>query len=433
MEEQKNRMLVLRLLIVLSFFCFVLPAQERTTIIVDQGGRGAFRTIAAAIESATPLKKPVTILIRKGVYGEKLFITASNLALVGEHRDSTRIVYAELRSNWTKARDNRPDGSADELDWGAGVINIGKGATDVTIANLTVHNNYGSLHGSRDHQFAIRGFDATRIALLYCTVISDGGDAVALWNRENGMYYHSNCSFEGWVDYVCPRGWCYITDSKFFGHNLSASIWHDGSTDRSQKLVIRNSTFDGVHGFPLGRHHRDAQIYLLDCSFSNTMADRPIYWPTSPNAVTWVWGKRHYFHNCRREAGAYAWFADNLEASEGSPEESQITARWTFGGQWDPERSLSAVLPFAAIPTPRHEAHAVTTGGVDLMWIGGRDAIEYRLYLGDSPNPPFHASSRSNSLKTEPLRSSTEYFWRVDTVTETEVIPGAVWKFTTSQ
>ncbi|MEX2117617.1 MAG: pectinesterase family protein [Bacteroidota bacterium] len=426
-------MLYLRLMIVLSFFCNALPAQERTTIVVDQDGRGAFRTIGAAIESATLLKKPVTIFIRNGIYAEKLFIASSNLALVGEHRDSTRIVFAELRSNWTKARDNRTDGSSEELDWGAGVINIGKGAADVTIANLTVHNNYGSLHRSRDHQFTIRGFDATRIALLYCTVISDGGDAVALWNREDGMYYHSNCSFEGWVDYVCPRGWCYITDSKFFGHNMSASIWHDGSADRDQKFVIRNSSFDGVPGFPLGRHHRDAQIYLLDCTFSGNMADRPIYWPESPNAVTWVWGERHYFYNCRRDGGAYSWFADNLEDADGTPSESQITALWTFGGRWDPERSLPAVLPFAVMPSPRNDASIGSAGRVGFQWTGGRSAVEYRLYVGNEPDPPFHAVVRSNSYEMKSLRPSTQYHWRVDTVTETEVIPGEIWKFTTSQ
>jgi len=70
---------------------------------------------------------------------------------------------------------------------------------------------------------------ATRISILHANVIADGGDTLSLWNTTSGMYYHSDCYFEGWVDYVCPRGWAYITNSRFFGHNLTASIWHDGS------------------------------------------------------------------------------------------------------------------------------------------------------------------------------------------------------------
>jgi len=104
-------------------------AQELTTLVVDAKGGGQFRTIQEAIDAVSPDKDhPVRLLIKKGTYPEKLFITKSHLALVGEDRDSTRIVYAELRSNWTKARDNRTDGSGEELDWGSAVINIGNGA-----------------------------------------------------------------------------------------------------------------------------------------------------------------------------------------------------------------------------------------------------------------------------------------------------------------
>lgn len=417
----------------LALLAAACAAQERLTITVDQHGNGMFRTIGEALASVADDPRPATIVVGNGEYREKLFITRNDLAIIGTHRDSTRIVFAELRSNWTKAADNRPDGKTEGLDWGAGVINIGDGVTDVVIGNLTVRNDYGSLHGERAHQFTIRGFDATRIALLHCTVISDGGDAVALWNREDGMYYHASCSFEGWVDFVCPRGWCYVTDSRFFGHNLSASIWHDGSGNRDQKFVIRNSFFDGVPGFPLGRHHRDAQILLLDCTFSETMLDRPIYRPVSPNTVEWVWGERHYFHNCRREGGNFAWFADNLEAAEGAPSPGAVTAAWTFGGRWDPERTLPAVLPFASIPTPRNEAYEVDPDRVEFFWIGARGAGEYRLHLGTAPDPPVVAVVTATSFETRSLLPGTQYFWRIDAVTRAGVIPGEVWKFTTSK
>jgi pectinesterase len=410
-------------------------AAQQVTLVVDQNGRGDFRSIQEAID-AVPKdnRQQVVILIKRGTYREKLFITRSFLSLVGEDRDSTRIVHAELRSNWTKARDNRPDGQQGEADWGSGVINIGGNVSDILLGNLTVHNNYGSLYGNHDHQFAVRGFKATRISLLYCTVISDGGDTVSLWDSDNGLYYHAFCSFEGWVDFVCPRGWCYVTDSRFFGHNKpSASIWHDGSQNKRQKFVIRNSFFDGVEGFPLGRHHRDAQFYLVDCTFSRNMADRSLYSPKSPNTVPWIWGSRHYFYNCAREGGNYAWFSDNLETAEGSPNESEITAAWTFDGRWDPEKTLPSILPFAALPQPRNDAYDISEGKVVVRWIPGRNARSNKVLFGDT-NPPRHvAETKTPQFIVEAHTPGTDYYWRIDTVTKEGTVPGHVWRFRTRE
>ena len=283
---------ILMLIVFLASIAAQVSGKERAQIVVAKDGSGTFRTVQEAL-NAIPKNnsKDIIILIKRGTYHEKVYIERSFVTLVGEDRDSTRIVFAELRENWAKDHNNS--------DWGSAVVNIDSTVTDLTLANLTVYNNYGSLYNMPKHQFAIRG-NGTRIIILNCNVIADGNDTISLWNRDNGLYYHANCYFEGYVDYVCPRAWCYITDSKFYGHNLSASIWHDGSHNKDQKFVIRYSSFDGVPRFPLGRHHSDANIFLLDCIFSRNMADRPIYLPVSPNAKVWKWGARHYFFNCHR-------------------------------------------------------------------------------------------------------------------------------------
>jgi pectinesterase len=400
-------------------------AAARANIVVAQNGSGDFRTIQAALD-AVPRDNDATkiILVKAGTYVEKVYVNAPHVALVGEDRDRTRIVYAELRRNWRVNHDS---------DWGAAVVNIGDEVTDLVIANLTVRNNYGELHADHDHQFAIRsGGKATRIVLLHATVSADGGDTLSLWNTDSGMYYHADCSFEGWVDYVCPRGWCYITDSRFFGHNTaSASIWHDGSRDKDQKLVIRHSRFDGAAGFPLGRNHRDGQFYLLDCEFSANMADRPIY-QASP-AASYQWGERYYYDNCHRDGGDIAWFADNLAKADGAPCASEMTAAWTFRGRWDPEASMPAVLPFAAVPRPRVAARDVSIRGTTLQWAVGRDARSHRVHL-DTANPPaFRAERAVASYDTGTLRPGTIYYWRVDEVTGSAVVTGPVWQFTTAR
>jgi pectinesterase len=317
-------------------------AEGEREIVVSPDGSAAFRTIAGALASLPADRTPVVIVLRPGLYAEKVFIRRSHVTIVGEDRATTRIVYPELRETWRAAH----GGS----DWGAGVVNIDTGVMDVTLANLTVRNNHGSLYGSTGHQFAVRGM-GTRIMLLHCTIASDGGDALSLWNKQDGMYYHRDCRFEGGVDFVCPRGWCYITGSTFFSHSTSAAIWHDGDADPRQKLVITRSFFDGIAGFPLGRNHRDGQIYLVDCRFSANMADRPIYHPPG-SATSWAWGARHYYAGCSRTGGNYDWFADNLHTAPGSPRPDRITAAWAFDGRWDPEASMPSGSRFAFLRTP---------------------------------------------------------------------------------
>ncbi len=395
---------------------------ERADIIVAQDGSGDVRSIQAALDriSAGNATHKI-VLVRNGTYREKLFITASHVSIVGEDRDRTRVEFPELRRIW---RESHPD------DWGAAVVNVGDTVTDLVIANLTVHNTYGSLHGDHDHQFAIRsGGSATRIALLDANVVADGGDTLSLWNPASGMYYHANCSFEGWVDYVCPRGWCYITNSRFFGHNMTASIWHDGSRDRDAKLVIRRSRFDGVPDFPLGRNNRDGQFFLLDALFSTNMGDRAIY-PALP-ADTYQWPGRYYYDNCRREGGDYRWFWDNLDRAEGRPRATDITAAWTFRGRWDPENTLPAVLPAAAVPQPEDGARAVEPAGLTLRWIAGRNATAHRVYLGLADPLRMIGSPAAARIGTGALAPGTAYRWRVDEVTPRGIVTGQTWTFTT--
>jgi len=395
-----------------------LPSPGRGQIVVAADGTGDYRTIQSALDGAAGADT-VTILVRRGTYAGKVSITRSRVTIIGEDRDSTRIVYGILREEWA-----REHGGSDR---GSGVVNIDTGVTGITIANLTVVNDYGAIHGTRNHQFTIRGA-GTRIILLGCSVISEGGDALSLWDRDDGMYYHAYCTFEGWVDYVCPRGWCYITDSRFFGHNTpSASIWHDGSGDRTQKFVIRSSRFDGVPGFPLGRNHLDAAIYLIDCSFSAHMADRPFYRPPS-SPRPWAWGDRHYFYGCHRDSGDYGWFSDNLAAAEGSPDPEAIDARWTFGGKWDPERTLPPLLPYPVLPSPRDNSRGIDTAGIVLTWVPARGARGHTIWFGRVNPPQFCRRLAAARFATGRLEGGTTYYWRVD---GEGAQGGGPWRFTT--
>jgi len=321
---------------ILSGFILLPPlrAEIKPDIVVALDGSGDFSSIQDAIDMvADNNAERIRILIKPGIYEEKLYIEKNCITLEGQDSSNTIIRYAVLRRVWREAHSD---------DWGAATVNLK--ASDFIMRNLSVINNYGHIYGDHDHQFAVRLMAGTRIIFENCRFISGGGDTVSLWDKEKGQYYHKNCHFEGYVDLLCPRGWCYVEGSTFYQHKKTATLWLDGSEDHSKRFVIKDSRFDGIDGFKLGRRHYDAQYILIDCNFSAAMADEPIYRVTYPDEPERDrpnrWGDRYYFFNCNREGGNYSWHADNIECLLKSKQSHKVTPIWTFNGSWDPEKTL---------------------------------------------------------------------------------------------
>ena len=302
-------------------------------------------SIQLAIERAPAVpEEPFKILIRKGVYRQKVIIDRPNIVLVGEDRDSTVLILAEAREKLTVSEYHGKS-------VGNGVITLQEGADDCIISGLTVYNNYGTAvdPGNTTHQMAIYG-RATRTIVINCNVWADGNDALSLWPPGGGFSYHADLFLRcPGVDFLCPRGWCYATRCHFLG-NSRAIIWHDGSNDKDKKLVIKDSYFDALSPTILGRYHHDAQFVLLNCKLSSQILDHNIryaYADKQPDPN--LWGLRAYYHQCVREGGDSGWLRNNLNQMEGAPAPHQITAQWTFHGQWDPEgriRDLWKVLEY---------------------------------------------------------------------------------------
>lgn len=293
-------------------------------------------SIQAAIEKAPESPTvPFKILISKGNYNQKVIIDRPNIVLVGENRDSTLIVLAETAKTRTMTEyHGRPVGN--------GVIVLQDNADDCVISGLTVYNNYGTtVENTTTHQMSIFG-RATRTIVINCNVWADGNDALSLWAPEsNGMYYHADLYLRcPGVDFLCPRGWCYATRCRFYGDSR-AMIWHDGRGDKNKKLVITNSSFDAKTPTLLGRYHHDSQFYLIHCTMSKNVLDSNIHYAYSDKVLDpCPWGLRTYYYACNREGGHSGWLKNNLQEAENAPAFYGITAQWTFGGKWDPERRI---------------------------------------------------------------------------------------------
>jgi pectinesterase len=298
---------------------------DAADMVVDWSGAGDFRTVTAALEALPMFSyRRVVIFIRNGVYEESIRIDRNYVTLRGESREGAVIRFSRPRPAWEAQK-----------DWiGPAVVNIH--GDDVVLDRLTVEN---SQPDTSVHAFAVLG-TGTRTILTDCRLASRGGDTVALWNYKDGLYYHARCEFLGAVDMVCPRGWCFIRDSRFFEIKRTAAVWHAGAWDPDQKLVIKDSEFDGVPGFHLGRRHYDAQFVLMGCRFSENLADRPVYRvvygdPARNNPDDY--GDRTFFFGCRKEGAPFDWLKDNLDTTGGRLRPEDVTPAWTFGGRWDPE------------------------------------------------------------------------------------------------
>lgn len=312
-------------------------------IVVAQDGSGNFKSIQQAVNSlSADATEQRVIFIKKGIYNEKIFIEKNYITLKGESTASVQIVISEARDIFR---------CSNKDDWGVATLNL-KGS-DINLENLTFINNYGfeakeditipcaadsvqkeKVIKKNGHQMALRSFTTTRLKVINCVFRALGGDTVSPWNTEDGMFYFKNCLMEGGVDFYCPRGWALAEDCQFICHSMEAAIWHDGSKYEKSKTVLINCTFKGDDGFKLGRYHRDAQFYLINCHFPANMANADIYQREAnpPNVIQW--GKRVYYFNCKKDGEDYDWYKNNLP---NGVDVNDINAAWVFDYKWNPK------------------------------------------------------------------------------------------------
>jgi hypothetical protein len=100
---------------------------------------------------------------------------------------------------------------------------------------------------------------------------------------------------------------------------------------------------------------------------------------------------------------------------------------------WDPEKDMPSVLPFSFLPKPKRGAHDVPLRKSTLSWIPGRNALQHNIYFGASEEPDFKGTQKHTVYEPGTLQPETTYYWRVDEVTEDEIVQGQVWSFRTQE
>lgn len=399
--------------------------QPQPDLIVAKDGSGHFTSVHAALQSIPrDNRERRIVLVRDGVYEEHVRVEAAYVTLRGESRHGTRIAL------------NRP-ASAPKDDIGTAVLNISSTAHDFVAENLTIHN---TVEAAGPHAFAVLG-RADRTIIQNADILSRGADTLSLWRQgktreevnlsngpgatplteDGGRYYHRGLRVIGSVDFICPRGWCYMTDCDIeqVYPKAEAAFWHDGGNHNAdKKFVIHRTRVDGPPAFFLARAHRDAQFFFIDCTFSERMRDKPPYLvsypldggtPTEKDiaanekiARETKFGVRSYFHNSHRQGGDFRWLADSVPQAYGAPRAEDITAKWTFNGTWDPEsrqgpravavrmRGARCVIEFDRLVTVKREPELALGAGRRARYVSGSgsNALVFEKSAGEDVGSP---------------------------------------------
>ena len=245
----------------LFFFSFTLPKYnlpDTYDYIVAQDGSGNFTTIQSAIEASRSFPyKRIKILIKNGVYHEKVFIPSWNtkISLIGENKDSTIITY----NDYFKKIDKGPNSTF----YTPTVLVQGN---DFHAENITVENSAGPVG-----QAVALAVEADRCSFVNCKLL--GNQDTLYVAGEYARQYFSDCYIEGTTDFIFGEATAVfekcIIKIKVNSYITAASTLQDAAFG----FVFKNCVLTAPPGVTkafLGRPWRKyAKVVFLNCSMGN--------------------------------------------------------------------------------------------------------------------------------------------------------------------
>ena len=160
-------------------------APKTGPITVAQDGSGTYRTVQEAVDAVPDQsEQPVTILIKKGTYREKLVVPTlkTHLALVGESKDNTIITFDD--HSGTNGINTYTSHS------------VLVQANDFSAKNITFENTAGYTAG----QAVALHVEGDRCTFRNCRVV--GNQDILFLAADNRRQYFKDCYIEGTTDFI---------------------------------------------------------------------------------------------------------------------------------------------------------------------------------------------------------------------------------------
>ena len=240
---------------------FVLSAKAQKRIVVAADGSGDYKTVQQAINAApNNSTTPIEILVKKGIYKEKIVVSSNKteIHLVGEDVMNTVLTYDDF------ATKKDSTGKALGTSRTASFYIYGSG---FTARNITFENSAGPV-GQAVAVYVI----GDRVCFVNCRLL--GFQDTLYTNGHGTREYYKNCYIEGTTDYIfgsatalfegcelyCKKGGSYLTAASTLDTTAYGYVFI--------KCKIDGNAPEGMYS--LGRPWRPyAKVAYLYCDLSN--------------------------------------------------------------------------------------------------------------------------------------------------------------------
>ena len=248
-------------LALLLIFFVVLPGSSKDfDFVVDQNGGGDFTTVQVAIDAVPHLRKQETrILIKKGVYKEKLILasTKTNVTFIGEDLKKTVLTYDDFAS--------KPNSFGEEMGT-SGSSSFYVFGDGFRAENITFENSSGPV----GQAVAVR-VDGDQVVFVNCRFL--GFQDTLYPHGDRSRQYYKDCYIEGTTDFIFGWSTVVFEDCEIFskkgGHYITAASTNE---ETAHGFVFVNCELAGdapEQSVYLGRPWRPyAQTVFIYCEMA---------------------------------------------------------------------------------------------------------------------------------------------------------------------
>lgn len=313
--------------IMLYIFCcslFQITLAQRLQPVqktVAKDGSGDYKTVQEAF-NAIPYnnKKPITIIIKNGIYKEKLLLdsTKNFVTLIGEDKYNTILTY----NDHTGKLSPKGDTINTRTSFSFKIL-----ADNFTASNITFQNDAGFAAG----QAVAVESDGDKAIFNNCRFI--GNQDVLFTNNEKSRQYYKQCYIEGTTDFIFGSATVWFEQCHI--HSKKNSHITAASTPKEKKwgYVFNDCILTGdtsLHNVSLGRPWRAyASVLYMRCFIGEHI--KPEGWSNWNNTENYKTTRYAEYKN-------YGPSADPLKrvnwARQLTDEEARSLNIQTFFGDW---------------------------------------------------------------------------------------------------
>lgn len=295
--------------------------------VVAKDGSGDFTTIQSAIEAckAFPYDR-IRILIKNGVYHEKVFIPSWNtkISLIGENKDSTIITYNDYFQKIDKGRNSTFYTSTFFVQ-----------GNDFYAENLTIENSSG-----RAGQAVALSVEADRCSFSNCKFL--GNQDTLYLAGENYRQYFFDCYIEGTTDFIFGEATALFEKCTIKCKSDSYITAASTPEKVAYGFVFKDCTIEaapGIKNVYLGRPWRKyAKVVFIDCRMGSFI--KPEGWSNWQNTDNY----KTVFYAERNSSGGGANILQRVSWSHQLTEiqAAKYNAKNIFSGikGWEPEKEI---------------------------------------------------------------------------------------------